>query len=245
MALPALVLVHGGAHAGDCWDLTVDEIHRLEPELTVLAVDLPGRRNKPGDLWTLTIADWVDSVVADIEDAGLHDVVIVGHSMAGLTVPGVVTKLGAARVREMIFAAACVPPEGKAMVDVIARPVAMIARRNARRGAPFEPGAIIARFAFLNGVPRARRRFMAGRLHPESSRVLVEAVSRTSMPDEVPRTWVLTLRDRTHPVGQQRASIEAIGGVQELIEMDTCHGLMVSEPQRLAELLVERCRRWA
>jgi hypothetical protein len=23
MALPALVLVHGGAHAADCWDLTI------------------------------------------------------------------------------------------------------------------------------------------------------------------------------------------------------------------------------
>jgi hypothetical protein len=41
MALPALVLVHGGAHGADCWDLTIDEIQRLEPELTVLAVDLP------------------------------------------------------------------------------------------------------------------------------------------------------------------------------------------------------------
>jgi len=50
-------------HAADCWDLTIDEIHRRAPELTVLAVDLPGRRGKPGDLWTLTIADWVDSVV--------------------------------------------------------------------------------------------------------------------------------------------------------------------------------------
>ncbi|MDT5363223.1 MAG: hypothetical protein QOC69_4985, partial [Mycobacterium sp.] len=88
MALPALVLVHGGAHAADCWDLTIDEIHRLAPELTVLAVDLPGRRGKPGDLWTLTIADWVNSVVADIDDAGLNEIVIVGHSMAGLTVPG-------------------------------------------------------------------------------------------------------------------------------------------------------------
>ena len=61
MALPALVLVHGGGLAADCWDLTVDEIHRLAPDLTVLAVDLPGRRAKPGDLGTLTIADWVDS----------------------------------------------------------------------------------------------------------------------------------------------------------------------------------------
>jgi hypothetical protein len=108
--------------------------------LTVLAVDLPGRRAKPGDLWTLTIADWV---------------------------------------------------------------VAMIARQ----------------------IP-------------------VETVSRTGVPEEVPRTWILTLRDHTHPVGEQRASIEAVGGVQEVIEMDTCHGVMVSEPERLAKLLVERCRQW-
>jgi pimeloyl-ACP methyl ester carboxylesterase len=98
MALPALVLVHGNAHASDCWGLTIHEIHRLAPELTVLAVDLPGRRGKPGDLRTLAIGDFVDSVVGDIEEAGLNDVVIVGHSMAGLTVPGVVTKLGSGPV---------------------------------------------------------------------------------------------------------------------------------------------------
>jgi hypothetical protein len=28
MRLPALVLVHGAVHAGDCWDLTIGEIHR-------------------------------------------------------------------------------------------------------------------------------------------------------------------------------------------------------------------------
>ena len=43
-------------------------------------------------------------------------------------------------------------------------------------------------------------------------------------------------------VKEQRASIEAIGGVQTLIEIDTCRGLMVSEPERLAEILVDRCR---
>ena len=65
MAPPALVLVHGAVHAADCWDLTIGEIRRLAPELAVLAVDLPGRRGKPGDLATVTIADWVASVVAD------------------------------------------------------------------------------------------------------------------------------------------------------------------------------------
>jgi pimeloyl-ACP methyl ester carboxylesterase len=241
MALPALVLVHGGAHAGDCWDLTLDEIHRLEPTLKVLAVDLPGRRDRPGDLRRLTIADWVDSVVADIEDAGFDEVVIVGHSMAGLTVPGVVTKLGASRVREIILAAACVPHEGAAMVDVVAPFTAAISRRNARKDAPYTVHPLLARLFFLNGATRARRRFMAGRLYPESNRVFLERVSRRDMPD-VPRSWILTTRDRTHSAKEQRASIAAIGGVHMVIPIDTCHGLMISEPERLAEILIERCR---
>jgi pimeloyl-ACP methyl ester carboxylesterase len=70
MTLPAVVLVHGGGKAGDSWDLIVEEIHRLAPDLTMLDPDMPGRRNKPGDLREMTIAAYVDSLVADIESAG-------------------------------------------------------------------------------------------------------------------------------------------------------------------------------
>jgi pimeloyl-ACP methyl ester carboxylesterase len=116
MALPALFLVHGGGMAADSWDLTAEVIHRLAPELTVLALDMPGRRNNPGDLRDMTIADYVESLVGDVESAGVEEIVIVGRSMGGMTLPGVVTKLGAARVREMIFAAAFLPPEGTPIV---------------------------------------------------------------------------------------------------------------------------------
>ena len=37
MTLPALVLVHGGGHAADCWGPTIEEIVRQAPELEVLA----------------------------------------------------------------------------------------------------------------------------------------------------------------------------------------------------------------
>ena len=134
MALPALVLVHGGGLAGDSWELTIDEIHRLAPELAVLAVDLPGRRGKPGDLVALTIADCVESVVDDIEHAGLDTIVLVGHSMAGPTVPGVAATLGPSRVRELVLATAFVPPEGKSLVDTLTGPFARVARRNAKKG---------------------------------------------------------------------------------------------------------------
>src|SRR5271156_2542937 len=98
MALPTLVLVHGGGLAADSWELTIDEIHRLAPDLTVLALDMPGRRNKPGDLRSMTIADFVDSLVDDIESADAESIVIVGHSIGGMALPGMATKLGPDRV---------------------------------------------------------------------------------------------------------------------------------------------------
>jgi hypothetical protein len=83
---------------------------------------------------------------------------------------------------------------------------------------------------------------MAGKLYPESPHILAENVSRRDMPEDIPRTWILTTRDRALSMKFQRKGIDAIGGVSTLIEMDTCHMMMVSEPERLAELLVERCR---
>lgn len=83
---------------------------------------------------------------------------------------------------------------------------------------------------------------MTGKLYPESLRILTERVSWRGMPEDIPRTWILTLQDRALSRKTQRAYIEAIGGVQTLIEFDSCHCLMVSEPERLAETLIERCR---
>jgi pimeloyl-ACP methyl ester carboxylesterase len=249
MALPALVLVHGAQHAGDCWDLTVDEIRRQAPQLTVLAVDLPGRQGKSGDLIGARIDNWVDSVVSDVETAEIDALIIVGHSMAGLIVPGVVTKLGSSRVRELVLAAAFVPPNGSAFVDTIPGPLGRYARRNAKRnkqlGRPATLPTAWASFTFCNGMTRAQREFTLDRFYPESPSIVLENVDRTDMPDDVPRTWIMTTRDRTFSVKAQRKSIDAIGGVQATIQVNTCHDLMISEPRRLAEILVDRCRLYA
>ncbi len=249
MTLPALVLVHGGGVAADCWELTVDVINHMDPELKVLAVDLPGRRGKAGDLITACIDEWVDSVVSDIDDAGLGDLVIVGHSNAGLIVPGVVAKLGSARVREMILATVFIPPDGAALVDTLPGALGWYARRTAKRklqkGVSGTLPTAWATYAFCNGMTRAQREFTLARSYPESPSIVLEEVDRSGMPDDVPRTWILPRRDRAISPKTQHESIAALGGVQTLIEIDTCHMLMVSEPERLAEILVDRCRLYA
>jgi pimeloyl-ACP methyl ester carboxylesterase len=241
MNLPALVLVHGGAHAGDCWDLVVAELACREPELRVLAVDLPGRGRNRADLSTVTITDFVDSVVRDIEDASLGDVVIVGHSMGGLTVPGVVARLGT-RVREMILAAAFIPPQGSSVVDNLRGPLAPLARVGARTRKVGVMPSTAARLAFWNTMSAEQQRYAQARLHPESAAVITECVDRSDLPAGVPRTWIMTLRDRSLSPRQQRRCIDSLGGVDTLVCIDTCHDLMYSEPVRLAALLLERCR---
>jgi hypothetical protein len=155
---------------------------------------------------------------------------------------GVVAKLGSSRVREVVLATAFVPPEGKSLVDTLTGPWAPTARRNAKKGGLSKTPALGVRFTYLNGVPRARRKFIAGKLYAEPARMLAEKVSRHGMPDDVPRTWILTRRDRALSVKLQHKGIEALGGVQTLVPIDACHCLMVSEPEWLAEICIERCR---
>jgi hypothetical protein len=58
----------------------------------------------------------------------------------------------------------------------------------------------------------------------------------------VPRTWVLTTRDRALSQKSQHASMAALGGVQEVISIEACHDVMFSHPEQLARILLERCR---
>ena len=204
---------------------------------------MPGHGSTPGNLTTVSIADCVRSAVEQIERAGLGEVIVVGHSLAGLTVPGMVAKLGSSRVREMILAAACLPVQGEAIVDTLVGPLAWYVRRAVRlRRPPATMPNTLSALIFCNGMTREQRRFTMSRVHPEATTVITEPVDRGDLPDDVPRTWILTLRDHALFRPIQLRSIAALGGVQTLIPVDTCHDLMISEPGLLADILIDRCR---
>lgn len=232
---PALVLIHGGQHDSRCWQPTIDAIARLAPQVRTLAVNLPGRQGVPGDLGTLAIADCVEVAVGQIERAGLGDVVLVGHSMAGLTVPGVATKLGADRVRRIICLACSVPPQGKRILDTLLPPIRLAVSR-ARGELPLW----LARRMFTNCMTPEQRAFSLSVLIPDATTLAFEPVDRSALPDRIPRTWVLTLRDKSLPPRQQRRFIENLGGVDDVVELDTCHNAMISMPGELAAVLLAR-----
>lgn len=235
---PALVLVHGGMHARDCWDLTIAELHRLAPRQPVFAVDLPGRCSRPADLSTVTLRDWVQSVVDDIDDANLQEVILVGHSLAGAIVPAVGARLGPVRLRGRVFVAAFVPQQSMSVVGSVGGPIGWYARWGARRGRPASMPKLFARLLLCNGMTAEQRRFTLQRLYPESARVIVEPVEHGCQDGLPPAVWIRTTRDRLLPTRLQRRSQRALGARCSEISIDAGHEVMISRPGELAALLL-------
>lgn len=241
---PGLVLIHGGYHTARCWAPTVDELERQAPDVAVLAVDLPGRGSSPADLGSVTLASCVERVVELIEAAGLDVVVVVGHSLGGLTATAVAARLGANRVAGLVSIATIVPPEGASTVQAIPWAPArwFISRLNRSGRARRPPSRALARLAFCNGMSQEQRELVYGQLCPEATNLFNEPAVRTGLPASVPHTWILTLRDRACPARYQRTYIRRLSRIDDVIEVDTCHDVMISRPATLAELLAERCR---
>jgi pimeloyl-ACP methyl ester carboxylesterase len=168
--------------------------------------------------------------------------VLVGHSLAGVVLPGVAIALGAGRVRRLVLLTCAVPPEGGTVIDVLRGPLQAIAKLAARRRAPTRLPTFVALAAFGNGMDRSQRRLIAESLCPEAGWLMREPVSRRGLDPAIPRTWVLTRRDRGLSPAQQRRSIDNLGGVEELVELDAPHDAMVSHPDELADIVLERVR---
>jgi pimeloyl-ACP methyl ester carboxylesterase len=224
------VLVHGGSFAGSCW-------HRLVPLLPapVVAVDLPGRGSRPRDLAGLTIADFVDAVVDDIESRDLRDVILVGHSMAGITMPGVAERIPE-RLRHLVFVACTVPAHGERSVDTLDPEIRAIAEQNALNPSGGKLDDAMATAMFCNDMDDEQIRFTLERMVPEAVQLVVEPASLTGLEHPIPRTWIRTDHDVVVPPARQDMFAERIGAT--VVPLDSAHMAMISHPEALARALI-------
>ncbi|MCU1456278.1 MAG: esterase [Actinomycetia bacterium] len=229
------VLVHGGGFGASCWDAVVPLL-----DGDVLAVDLPGRGKHPADLATVTVADFVDSVVADITDAGLDDVVLVGHSLAGITLPGVAARVGP-RLRHIAFVSCSVPPQGLAVSDVLGSLSPSLEKLAADLGADLvDPeGGLAPEFVqamFCNDMTPELAQLTLDLTVPEAVGVISEPIDLAGLDQPIPQTYVRLLQDVSLlPEAQTRMA----ANLREptIIDVDAGHMVMISKPDALAEVL--------
>ena len=231
----ALVLVHGGGFGGTCWGRLVP---LLEGEVQV--VDLPGRGNRPADLSAVTIDDFVSAVVSDIEQRDLRDVVLVGHSLAGITLPGVAARLPD-RLRRLVFVSAAVPDEGQCVAEVLASfsPAAAAVMDQIGGDVVTAEGTLnpdLATAMFCNDMDDEQRAFTLERMVPEAVGVISEPVDLRGLRGPVPKTYVRLLRDASLTLDTQDRFINNLGDA-DVVDLDTSHMAMITDPVGLAALL--------
>ncbi len=214
-----------------------------------LAVDLPGRADRPADLATLSVEDEVASVVTDIESsAGDGPITLVAHSSGGLVVPGVVSAL-AGLVSSVLLNAALVPAEGGCGIDCM--------KERHRQGlvmalAAAEEGGRTITLPGPPEDPEAFRRAYGGEPLDDDTLAFVVDPARCvedtvhhyfqpvhwSKVTGVPITYVLNERDRPVPPDTQELMARRLPMPVEVIRVDSGHLLPVTSPAAFAEILV-------
>jgi pimeloyl-ACP methyl ester carboxylesterase len=192
----------------------------------VVAVDLSGHgaRLELKPLDEIRLSDYVEDVVGEIEERDLQDVVLVGHSLAGITLPLVATRL-AHRLRKLVYLSTSNPKVGESINDLMKHPLSPLSR-----GADFEA-------MFCNDLDEEASSWLISRLGPEPPGPMAEQVTLALSPPEVESVYVLLEKDETLPPAFQREQARN-AGIQKIVSLDAGHSAFASQPRALAELLL-------
>ena len=220
------ILVHGASHGAWCWERVVPLLLADSRVEEAIAVDLPGhgalREGKP--VADITLDDYVSHVVERIETGNLENVIIVGHSLAGLTLPPVTHRVEA-RLRRVIYLASATPEKGHTVMGLMDHPQSPV-----QRGLSMEA-------MFCNDLDAESSQWLLSQLVDEPPRLMETPVDVPRAPSAVPSTYILLERDEALPPEIQREQART-AGVDEVVSFDSGHSAFASKPRELAELLL-------
>jgi pimeloyl-ACP methyl ester carboxylesterase len=227
------VLVHGSWHGAWCWERLIPELEHHGHD--AIAVDLPCDDIEAG------CAAYAEVVIAQTARLG-DDLVLVGHSLGGLTIPLV----AAARpARKLVYLCAVLPRLGLSLVDQLEREPAIltlgfgqgIARDELGREYWADEGKAIE--AFYLDCPRQLASWAAARLRHQARAPGREPCPLVQWP-AVECVSVLTTDDAVvNPHWSRTAALEQFGATT--LELPGGHSPFLSRPAELAEALVSVC----
>ncbi|MEO5842007.1 MAG: alpha/beta fold hydrolase [Acidimicrobiales bacterium] len=236
--MPLFVLVHGAYHGGWCWSRLVPELERLGHR--AIAPDLPC--DDPGAGYD----EYVGAVLAAMDTAGAagrssavdagSDVVVVGHSLGGFTIPLVAQQRP---VRRLVFLCTAPVIGGPRADELRARMVtprfgAMVRFRDEQGRGLMSPRD--AWDGFYRDCDDHTAAWAIARLRPQGARLMLDPWPITDWPDAA-RSVILTRDDGAVSLGAAQQAGRLILDGAEPILMDGSHSPFLSRPTELALLL--------
>ena len=231
------VLVHGGGHGGWCYQRVARILRAAGHDVYTPTLTGLGERAHLLD-HRVDLNRHIEDVVAVLHFEDLRDVILVGHSYGGMVITGIADR-AADRVGKLVYLDAANPVNGQSLVDVsgpiieAVRPMGAIVNGIELVLLPGPDAGL------LYGVTDpADLAWMADRLtgHPwvcfEQRLELTNEDALWAIPQyHVVCTSTLATRD---PELMARARAEG-----RLWDIDTGHDLMLTEPERTADALLQ------
>ena len=221
--MSTLGLVHGGGFGAWCWEPLIPELaargHRAA------TVDLTPEAQAAG---AVRCAEIVAEAFATIDD-----LVLVGHSLAGLIIPLVAAERP---LRRLVFLHALLPRPGLSVVDQLAEEPDMFNPAMFAAKRPFWEDEEVARHFLLHDCAPDVAREAFRRLRPEPGALGRERTPLQSWP-AIPCAYIVCAEDRTATPGWARRAARDRLGV-EPVEIASGHCPFLSRPRELAEALV-------
>lgn len=240
--MTTFVIVHGGWHTG----------HEFEP--TAAAIRSQGHQaltptikgNRPEDTKWTSLDEAIGSIVDFLIENKLHDVVLAGHSYGGMVITGVADRVPD-RIRRLVYCNAFVPNDGESLTDM-APPhiVEAFQAQISERG----DGSVVLPFQvwrenFINDADLETARVAYDRLNPHPLRTFTDKISLSRNPAEmmISKSYINCTEDTAMPGSMPwHPRLSEKLGLFRLIQVPGSHELCFSNPQRLAQAIIEAGR---
>ena len=216
------VLVHGAWHGGWCWQRVTDRLtaqgHRVfAPTLTGLCER--SHLNSP----SVNLSTQISDVVNEIQWKDLENVVLVGHSSAGMVITGVAEQV-ASKIASIVYLDAFLPADGQSLVDLGGKAEA----------GPFTSPIPAARFA----VNEADRAWVDSKMTPQSTACFTEKLKVTGAYQKISRKTYI----RAKGFPGFASTLERIRGDAswKTYVVDCGHDVMIDKPEELTSILLEQ-----
>lgn len=228
-----IVLVHGGESGAWCWDRVVERLR-----WPAVAVDLPGRG--PGDNpGALELADFTRGLVAAVRATGFHRVLLVAHSMGGLSVLSASPALEDV-IAQRVFISSLIPRTGTRGVDALSLPFRWLLVARLRPAARSQRPVLLlprwlARRKFCRDLASEDAALVLERRCPEPAGIPLTVLQHGPLAN-APDVFVVLRDDRAMSARRQRRMATHLANAT-VFELDGGHMTMLSDPARLASAL--------
>jgi pimeloyl-ACP methyl ester carboxylesterase len=230
--MAAFLLVHGACHGAWCWR---DMLPLLNANgHTASAIDLPAHGADTTAIGDCTLDAYVEKVL----DAIAEPVILVGHSLAGMTISQAAEN-APDKIARLVYLCAWLPRDGKSARDMSNTAPRQLLREalkwpEDRKSTYFDPAMVEAKF--YHDCPPGTLAYAQCNLCAEPTLPSATPVSLTTRFQSVPRNYIRCADDQAIPPEFQ-ATMALDCPPQNVFEMACAHSPFFAQPDILAEIL--------